>query len=1297
MKNSKKDSQYAIKRKLAAAVAMLLISCVMLTTVSYAWLIMSIAPEVTGITTNVGANGSLEIALLDENTRQDLTKIKTAVGKTVSNNPLAANRTWGNLVDLSHEDYGLNNIFLMPARVNLAQRDDKYVIDGSSMLSVPVYDYDGRVVRLESDGTFSAVFKDQKFAEEGYGVRAIGTSLDGNAQSNALKNAKSNVTKHTNNAKSTAINAIDKNGNGLMNILLTHSVSSTATHGENDLSALKSIIIDLNSSLEYVESALRQGVIAVLASQMDNVDEFVEARDLVNSDVPLSTVLNQLTFGNADKLGEFYGWATSLEALQSDLNDALFTCNSYSGGSYTWDQLKDVMNLLMDLNGIYIDDKLFAEMEGSELSGLMGKSFTVTLASGSGVFASLADFTGDYSTWISVVGSDVEIKTLTTVTPPHLLGLAEDIKDLTAAGGGATGSGSSTLSTTYGYAIDLAFRCNAQISSLLLQTDATSRIDKNSTASGTMGGGSYMEFISAKDVSVGQTIALMDAVRVAFIDDQDVVLGIAKLNTSNRIILDNGVKAPLYLYDYSISEEEETEGALIMGERRKFDNTIVDLTQSVAKAVTVLVWLDGDIVDNTMVSAESETSLSGILNLQFASSADLVPLKNNDLLNLEANKESLDLTLNSCKTKVEAGQGMYTTESWESFIAAYNYAKAISDNNDSVQSQIYRANVLLRQAENGLEEAKLETLGEKIAEIRELMGSSDDIARYVLHNSETGEYSSVDPYTEEQKENKVGEIFRVDYENNILEKGSSMIDEEEGNESGSEEEDDVAGVKTTIYTDASWSNLAAALYDAELVYTFVKPTEYHIYDEAITNLTKAYEALQNNVFFMPYDLDGELYYKAIPLDPKDTDTYGKWYYSNLVRVVADLTVLKLDTHAIPATIAEMDQESYINNNQQIISPFVEILNELYPELTDEEILAIQWNINDKLDNKLVKMISDNQKAYLADLIERARKLTIEATTEIDNAQEILNKSKDNTVNMATEAEAIEVIIALETKVLAEEKRLSELENEEDPAKPMTAEWRFVLTEAVKAAKAVEGYDTDENLADLKTAAEAIELLLNQTAPEGTGAQAETALDELNTLLKAAGEKEVTKHNTILHYLPIGSEMFEIVHTKDYANVMLKTTGETGEVELEAIILTRSGIVVTLKKTITIYAKANGVELIHPETAPTGGTIVPNEDTESLNENVWDGKIKVGAETSISVELLQATFEEEGEKIKYSHGEEIKECKWVVPNSEALLCEKDKTNSCNIKAVKKGFTQLHVTVITVQGNTYVAEMTIEITE
>ena len=86
----------SIRAKLISAVAMLLVAVIMVVSSTYAWFTLSTAPEVTGITTAIGANGSLEMALMPSTGSLD--DITTGVGGSMGFP--AANTTWGNLVDL---------------------------------------------------------------------------------------------------------------------------------------------------------------------------------------------------------------------------------------------------------------------------------------------------------------------------------------------------------------------------------------------------------------------------------------------------------------------------------------------------------------------------------------------------------------------------------------------------------------------------------------------------------------------------------------------------------------------------------------------------------------------------------------------------------------------------------------------------------------------------------------------------------------------------------------------------------------------------------------------------------------------------------------------------------------------------------------------------------------------------------------------------------------------------------------------------------------------------------------------
>lgn len=229
------------------------------------------------------------------------------------------------------------------------------------------------------------------------------------------------------------------------------------------------------------------------------------------------------------------------------------------------------------------------------------------------------------------------------------------------------GDSSLMITDTYGYVLDLAFRTNAADSGLLLQTEAADRVsDTYGEGSATMGEGSFMQFKSENvdEFTNAQVVGLMQAIRVVLTDDTGVIYGIAKMDvgledimdetdesqhaaynadvhdfyyevvdpttkqatrypqklTSGEYTDDGYVKAPLYLYSYAIND-----GVVTFGEEKLTGGNIMSLVQNKAHALSALVYLDGDVVDNADV-AISGNSMTGKMNLQFASTATLVPM-----------------------------------------------------------------------------------------------------------------------------------------------------------------------------------------------------------------------------------------------------------------------------------------------------------------------------------------------------------------------------------------------------------------------------------------------------------------------------------------------------------------------------------------------------------------------------------------------------------------------------------------------------------------------------------------------
>ena len=1289
---NREENPKQLKRKLAVALVMLLISSILMTATSYAWLILSVSPEVTGITMNVGANGSLEIALLNSDTRADMSAIRSGViGESLAAGSYTANFTWGNLLDLSSDLFGMDNILLLPARIQAVPNatGDGYTV-GSGLLSIPTYGYDGRIVDL-SDDTVSAVYSGDEFSftlgSQDYGVRAIGTSDTLSVQAAALALAKSNIVAYTNAAANDAKGSLTANGDELFGIMLQHMTDADSTFDDEQLAVVKSMIAALDSAVTRIEGSVKQGLVAVAASRITDEDQFILVRDRINDAASLSDLLNDLAeVGQVP--AEYTGWVTALEKLRNDLNLAKNSCDALTGGAYTWQDFSGALNHLMNLDYVYINDTLFPNFDKSTAMDLIGGDIVLTLGPGSGIYASIADFTDDFSAMLSAMGTSIEITTSTTENPVYLVALYDSIKNLEAADGGSEEGASVTLSSTYGYALDLAFRCNAPLSDLLLQTASRQRVYDGSNSPATLGGGSYMEFTTQDaNFSLSQMILLMDAVRVGFIDDQGNLLCVAKLNTSNRVTVDGVVKAPLYLYDYSFSQED---GSMVMGERRKTDNKIMSLDQNVPKALTAVVWLDGDVVDNTMVSATEATSLNGTLNLQFASSADLVPAANEAYLNITANRSGLETALSDAENLYLAGQGSaWTTATWIPFAAAYEYALAVLEDESANDTQIYNAAKALAEAKAALAPVTHETLSDVIDGYRAWLGKTSDEA-WIVVKTDDG-VKGLAEFTQEQYDAAIAKIYRVDYNNNL---------QDEGND-----------VYTPIYTDESWSALAAALYAAEVVNMDDNATSDEI-DAAILALETAENALQRRVFYIPYEYNAQLYYFAIS---DETDTYGKWYDNQFKRIVSDKTILDLDAHAELAQIATIDQDRYVSfygedeSERKYISPWITIEDDLFQELKGEEIIAIQWGLDEKY---FYLGATDTQRSTLNTLI--AQGTALKEAGVADPAlssrldEELLRAQNTRNSGVYVGQDSVNSAIGSLQAVIDEINYVEPVPVNPATA-PMTADQRAVLIAAITAAKAVEGYDdtTKTDLNNLRTAVTGVETLLSaETTP--TMAQADTALTGLNTLLVAAGGKEVTAANTLIHTLPMGSERFDVVYAVDQPTVPMVLTGEWGMSTVSAVVLTDSGILFTVEIPVEVYSPAQSVKISYPFNGPEG------ERIDYDGYNIWTGSFYVGRsvklDTRLSARLIDAELDSEGNiinprnlEVRYvgpsgTHpclvmpiDEQIQTTTWASSNTAVATVANDGT----VTAKAAGTVTISVSVEITRGNTYTAQIVVYI--
>ena len=172
-----------VKERIAAIALMLVVSIVMMTSASYAWLTISRAPEVKGMNTTISGNGNLEIALVNP----EGTTPGNATGE--ESGLLSSNITWGNLVNLSDSSYGVDHIALRPA-----------LLSGYNRHSTPLYgasyDASGRVTSTSTTYSYATwkQAEDESWyfdaANPTYGVRAIASvtyeNITGNAAANKL-------------------------------------------------------------------------------------------------------------------------------------------------------------------------------------------------------------------------------------------------------------------------------------------------------------------------------------------------------------------------------------------------------------------------------------------------------------------------------------------------------------------------------------------------------------------------------------------------------------------------------------------------------------------------------------------------------------------------------------------------------------------------------------------------------------------------------------------------------------------------------------------------------------------------------------------------------------------------------------------------------------------------------------------------------------------------------------------------------------------------------------------------------
>lgn len=630
----------SIRAKLVSAVAMLLVAMIMVVSSTYAWFTLSTAPEVTGISTSIGANGALEMALMNKG--GDLNAITAGVGDSIAAGKTIdeVNRTWGNLVNVSDNNtYGLNQIVLMPSQLNATGNTLPI-----SMLQTPVYGSDGRVDDLEANTVFGN-YKDGSFKPGNeFGLRGVGVSSGMSDRQLAFRNALSAASTAAGSAKNTAAASLEAEGSTLANIVIKKATNENATYTSDEVASLMQITVDLlgdgttTGALEYIEKAYMQYILAYAASSAAGTDEASElAWQAVKSavdadDAALDDVLElvdgvDLPDALDTAITNLQATITAVETAQGELDDL-------TGDAIAWSDISGPLGRLADTAAMKVNGFTPADIKqnmGPLVSSITEKGgLTVSMASGAGVYADIADHCGDYNASITISevsyggvtlnNMKARMTTKSTVGTAYLTSVGNAFTTLSAP---EAAGGSQPLSEFYGYILDLAFRTNAPESNLLLQTAATDRIYEDNTNENTMGGGSSMTFASTSTFFGNDDVKkLMKNIRIVFFTPDltkqsgGTILAEARLDVTNATVGADGVTANMYLLDAS--------GSMITNQA---DAKIQALTQNAPTAVSVLVYLDGTTMTNADVGFDNAASVTGTANFQFSSSANLVPME----------------------------------------------------------------------------------------------------------------------------------------------------------------------------------------------------------------------------------------------------------------------------------------------------------------------------------------------------------------------------------------------------------------------------------------------------------------------------------------------------------------------------------------------------------------------------------------------------------------------------------------------------------------------------------------------
>ena len=677
-----------MREKLSAAGLGLLVAAIVAVSATFAWVTLSRAPEVTGIATTLSANGALEIALSNEGgTQPDEFDIDESVGLKVD--LVSSNLQWGNLVNLADDAYGIDNIELRPAQLNI-----------SKLLSTPLlgaaYGADGRITEKDTNFAYTKYDKQEnKFlVNPTYGVRAISsyTAVKSEGAQAILEQKIKDVDTAMNTVSNTYQEAIDcfPAMGKMISTFAQDKVNQKLGSGSETGSDMGPYLADVLRLYQALYATMENQKVAYVA--LANLQLYQWAAENKQDFTPITwgqLYQDRNQYNAADPTQKSKNGTVSLsgleqfcadaETLKKDMDKLGEYCAGYQvGKAYYWAsggdkdfQIANMISRLIDysktmyieINGekIYIGnlslDAAMGLLKGNGktqkvfVDGGILKRFEEIVIANSSRFG--AANKAKCTVAVNALGKKITIygEAYTTASGPSWFE-----SDFAAASKTEVNATVAAAEDTYGMAVDFWLRTNAERTYLTLEgatvtdpaTETVLRYDGVNRVWGaagnalltrestTQGGGSCYVYYADTPEDMQRSLALLENLKVAFMDTATGrYMASAILDTEHYWAQNGRITVPLIQditqpkVTYTRAEEGvDEQGKPATVQREYF--ALAELVMDDAQRISAIIYLDGTSLSNSEVLAAAK--IQGQLNLQFGTSDDLQTLGSNELV-----------------------------------------------------------------------------------------------------------------------------------------------------------------------------------------------------------------------------------------------------------------------------------------------------------------------------------------------------------------------------------------------------------------------------------------------------------------------------------------------------------------------------------------------------------------------------------------------------------------------------------------------------------------------------------------